>query len=212
MFKGLFSPDNPVIRFTIKLGYIWWLNILWLLSSLPIITIGASSTALIYSCMKLHKDEGYPTANFFKSFRENLRQSTILWCIYLVVGLILGADIIFWNHQGKENRIVWGIMIAVGILYSISLSYVFAIQSKFNNSIKRTVAYSVIVPFHNMKETLLILVTLMAVVFFNVTSIFMVNFFTLNLGVGLIAYLLSVFYMAVFERYIPQKEPDKTDI
>lgn len=208
MLKSLFSPDNPVIRFMIKLGYIWWLNILWLLSSLPIITIGASSTALIYSCMKLHQDEGYPTANFFKSFRENFRQSTILWCIYLVVGAILGADIIFWNHQGKENRFVWGIMIAVGILYMISLSYVFAIQSKFNNPIRKTIMYSVILPFHNMKETVLILITVMAVVFFNVTSIFMVNFFTLNLGVGLIAYLLAVFYINVFERYVPARKAE----
>ena len=70
MLRTIFSPDNPVWRFFILVGRIWWLNILWLVCSLPIFTIGASTTALIYSCMKLKKDEGYPTENFFKSFKR----------------------------------------------------------------------------------------------------------------------------------------------
>ncbi|MCR5715902.1 MAG: YesL family protein, partial [Lachnospiraceae bacterium] len=204
--RGLFHPDNPVIRFMIKVGYIWWLNILWLVCSLPIVTIGASTTALIYSCMKLHKEEGYPTGNFFHSFKENFGQATILWLIYLAVGALLAADLIFWNQQGAQSKVLWGLAIAITILYAISLSYVFAIQSKFVNSIQRTILFSILVPFRNMKETILILVTLGAVLYFNVTTIFMVNFITLNLGVGFVAYLLAVFYINVFNRYIPQED------
>ena len=69
-----FSEDNVVWRFVRKIGYLWILNILWVATSLPVITIGASTTALIYACMKLQDDEGYPTANYFRSFRENFRQ------------------------------------------------------------------------------------------------------------------------------------------
>lgn len=201
--KGLFSPDNPIIRFMIKFGYIWWLNILWLVCSLPIITIGASTTALIYACMKLHKDEGYPTANFFHSFRDNWKQATAIWLIYLTVGALLAADLIFWNQQGGQSKVLWGLSIAIAILYLISISYVFAIQSKFVNTVQRTILFSVMLPFRNMKETILILVTLGAVAYFNLTTVLLVNFITLNLGVGLITYLLAVFYTVVFERYIP---------
>ena len=204
--KGLFHPDNPVIRFMIKVGYIWWLNILWLVCSLPIITIGASTTALIFSCMKLHKEEGYVTKNFFTSFKENFKQSTIIWLIYLAVGAVLVADLYFWKQNGSGNKVVFGLTLAVLILYGISLSYVFAIQAKFVNSIKRTLFFSVLLPFRNLKETILILITLGAVVYFNVTTIFMVNFFTLNVGVGFVTFLLAVFYNAVFERYIPKTE------
>lgn len=204
--KGLFSPDNPVIRFMIKVGYIWWLNILWLVCSLPIITIGASTTALIYSCMKLHKEEGYATKNFFKSFKENFKQSTIIWLIYVAVGAILTADLYFWKQQSNGNKVVLGLSLAVLILYAISLSYVFAIQAKFVNSIKNTLLYSILLPFKNLKETILILVTLGTVLYFNVTTVFLVNFFTLNVGVGFIVFLLAVFYNAVFERYIPKEE------
>lgn len=195
-----------MIRFMIKVGYIWWLNILWLVCSLPIITIGASTTALIYSCMKLHKEEGYATKNFFHSFKENFKQSTVIWLIYIAVGAILGADLYFWKMQSNGNKIVLGLSLAVLILYAISLSYVFAIQAKFVNSIKNTLLYSILLPFKNLKETILILVTLGTVLYFNVTTVFLVNFFTLNVGVGFIVFLLAVFYNAVFERYIPKEE------
>lgn len=195
-----------MIRFMIKVGYIWWLNILWLICSLPIITIGASTTALIYSCMKLHKEEGYATKNFFYSFKENFKQSTVIWLIYIAVGAILGADLYFWKMQSNGNKIVLGLSLAALILYGISLSYVFAIQAKFVNSIKNTLLYSILLPFKNLKETILILVTLGTVLYFNVTTVFLVNFFTLNVGVGFIVFLLAVFYNAVFERYIPKEE------
>ena len=54
-----FSVDNVVWRSIAKLGQIWVLDLIWLLCCLPVVTIGASTTALIYSCMKLHKDEGH---------------------------------------------------------------------------------------------------------------------------------------------------------
>ena len=179
---------------------------MWLVCSLPIITIGASTTALIYSCMKLHKEEGYATKNFFKSFKENFKQSTIIWLIYVAVGAILTADLYFWKQQSNGNKVVLGLSLAVLILYAISLSYVFAIQAKFVNSIKNTLLYSILLPFKNLKETILILVTLGTVLYFNVTTVFLVNFFTLNVGVGFIVFLLAVFYNAVFERYIPKEE------
>lgn len=190
----------------IKVGYIWWLNILWLLCSLPVFTIGAATTALIYSCMKLHKDEGYVTKNFFGSFKENFKQSTIIWLIYLILGALIVLNLLFWKQQGSGNRFIFGFLGAIIVLYGISLSYVFAIQARFVNPIKNTLRYSVLLPFKNLKETILILVTLGAVIYFNVTTIFMVNFFTLNIGVGFIVFLLSVFYNAVFDRYIPKEE------
>lgn len=212
MLKSIFSPDNPVFRFIIKIGYCWWLNILWLATSIPVITIGASTTALVYSTMKLHKDEGYPTKNFFHSFKENFRQATIIWLIYLAAGALLMLGAVYWNQSRISGHffaqaVIWAMI----LLYVMSISYVFAIQSKFVNPISRTIIYSFLLPLRNLKETLLILVTVAAVVYFNVTTIFMVNFWTLNLGIGLIAFLFAVFYSNVFEKYIPKQEEPAED-
>ena len=209
--KGIFSPDNPVVRFFVKLGYIWYLDILWLVTSLPIFTIGASTTALLYSSMKLQKEEGYPTKNFFHSFKENFKQATGIWMIYLGVGALLALDLIYWNKSGagfSNLNMPWALSIAACILYGISLSYVFAIQSKFVNTVRNTILYSILLPYRNLKQTILIAIVLIAVIYFNATTVYAVNFMTLNFGVGLIAYLFGVFYSDVFEKYIPKEKED----
>ncbi|MDD5867272.1 YesL family protein [Lachnospiraceae bacterium YH-ros2228] len=209
--KGIFSPDNPVVRFFVKLGYIWYLDILWLVTSLPIFTIGASTTALLYSSMKLQKEEGYPTKNFFHSFKENFKQATGIWMIYLGVGALLALDLIYWNKRGagfSNLNMPWALSIAACILYGISLSYVFAIQSKFVNTVRNTILYSILLPYRNLKQTILIAIVLIAVIYFNVTTVFAVNFMTLNFGVGLIAYLFGIFFSDVFEKYIPKEKED----
>ena len=210
MFKGLFNPDNAVLRAITRFGYIWWLNILWLVCSLPIITIGASTTALIYSCMKLRKDEGYPTRNFFHSFKENFGQSTLIWLLYLVVGLCIAWGFIFWNHSTLFfAKVAWAVVLAVAIAYGISFMFVFAIQSKFYNSIKDTIRFSFLVPIHNLKETILIAMIVGAVIILNVCTTFIVNFFTMNLGIGALAYYLGMHYETIFKQYVPEtEEPD----
>ena len=90
-----FSYDSKFGQLFIKLSYGCCLNILWLVCSLPIITIGASTTALYYTSFKIAKDEGsFITTMFFRSFRQNFKQATIIWMIMLAVGLAIGADAI----------------------------------------------------------------------------------------------------------------------
>ena len=90
MFSGFFNYDNPVWRFIGKFGDLIILNILWLVCSIPVITIGASTTAVYYVTLKLARDDdGYTIRSFFKSFKENFKQSTVIWLILLAVGVIL---------------------------------------------------------------------------------------------------------------------------
>ena len=209
MLKGLFSPDNPVMRFFIWLGRIWWLNILWLICCLPVVTIGASTTALIYSCMKLRNDEGYPTSNFFHSFKDNLRQSTIIWMIYLAVGAVLAIGIVFWNNASMPGaKIFWAFDIALSVLYSLSLLYVFAVQSKCINTVKDTIKYSFFMGFANIKYTFMIVLVIAGFVAANIFTIFAVNFISLNIGMAIIVYLISYHYQRVFDKYLPHEEAE----
>jgi len=220
MLKGIFNPDNVVFRFINKVGCIWLLNILWLVCSLPIFTIGASTTALIYSCMKLRHDDGYTYKNFFKSFKDNFKQATILWLIYLLGGGIIAVGLVFWNQSTLPfAKIAWAVVLAIAIAYCISFLYVFAIQSKFYNPIKDTIKYSVWMAFLNIFETLLMLLIVGAVAYLNLTKTFIVNFVTLNIGVGLVVYWLAPHYEKVFNKYIPDDmkvdysyDPDYVDL
>lgn len=199
-----FSIDNPVWRAVLRLGQIWYLDLLWLVTSLPLITIGASTTALIYSCMKLREDDGYTTTNFFHSFRENFRQSTAIWLLYAVVGALLGWSLIYWNQTDSSTlKIGWAVTIALLIPYCLSLLYVFAVQAKFVNTVKDTIHYAMILSIKHFKFTIQMVIMMAVMIYLNVETIVWANYLTLFLGVGLVAYLFSVYYAHIFEGYLP---------
>ena len=82
MWDRFFDLDNVVWRTIDKIGKIFLLNLLWLICSLPVFTIGASTTALIYTSMKLSDNEGYWHQNFFSSFiwqRVHSWRATSFW-------------------------------------------------------------------------------------------------------------------------------------
>ena len=102
MWNRIFDVDNAVFRAIDTIGKIFILNLYWVICSLPIFTIGASTSALLYASMKLHDKEGYVTSNFFSSFKENFKQATEIWLIYLVIGILLGFDFVMGN-QAKDT-------------------------------------------------------------------------------------------------------------
>lgn len=90
---GVFSPDSEFMGFLSKVTDFIILNILCLLLSIPIVTIGAAFTAKNYVAMKIVRgEEPDAVKSFFKSFRENFKQATIIWCGFLAALVILAFD------------------------------------------------------------------------------------------------------------------------
>ena len=127
--RDLCNTDKPLFAVLTKLTYSAYLNILWLVCSLPIVTIGASTTALFYVTLKMaeDRDDGL-TRMFFKAFRENFKPATKLWLILLAVGSFLAADGLVLRRMWSEN-IFWTLLTAVligaAVLYGIVLLYTF---------------------------------------------------------------------------------------
>lgn len=214
MLQGLFNYDNPVWRFIGKLGDLIILNILWMITSIPIVTVGASTTALYYVTLKLVRDEdGYTIKSFFKSFKENFKQSTIIWLIMLVIGLLLGFDLYFFAYMQTEPSKLRTVMITVfgslSLIYLCILTYVFPIQSRFYNPVKRTLFNAFFMSVRHIFQTLGILVMDVAVVVLMVVSFlsapqFSVLFFLF--GFPLIAFVNSYVFHAIFKKYIPKSD------
>ena len=83
-----FSYDSPIMSFLSKVADLLFLNILTLIFSIPLITIGAATTAAHYTALKIHREEGHVWSSFWKSFKENLGQSTGIWLIFVVYWLV----------------------------------------------------------------------------------------------------------------------------
>lgn len=202
MLDRIFDTDNVVFRFLGTVGYIWWLHVLWLLCSLPVITIGASTTALIYSCMKLHNKEGYVTRNFFRSFRENFIQSTILYLLFVIAGAMLLADL-FLSGQ-TVSAMGWFVRcgaFALLIPYFMTLLYVFAVQAKFVNPVAKTIRYAFGVSVKYFPYTFQIACVMVISLILNMTIV-LANFITLSIGVGIVVYILSLYYNKIFSEMI----------
>ncbi len=189
--RNLFNLDGPVLQFINKIVYSVYLNILWFICCIPIVTIGASTTALFYVTLKIAKnEEGSLTKAFFHSFKENLRQGTAIWLILLVVGVVLGIDGYVLYHMRFEN-VFWTLCTAVFFVaaaaYAVILMYIFPLLARFDNTIGAMFKNSLLIGARFLFCTLL-----MAVVYF-VMLLVIVRIFTpaVIFGEGLCALLCS---------------------
>ena len=220
MFQGLFNYDNPVWRFIGKLGDLILLNLLWTVCSIPVITIGASTTAVYYVTLKMVRDENDSTVrSFFHSFKDNFKQATAIWAIFLAVGLILAFDIWFFvTGQAPVAGIAGNLMTAISggmaILYLFTYIYVFPIQARFYNPVKYTIRNAFIMSIRHLFQTVGIVCMDILIVIGAIASLFyMPQIFALFIlfGMPLMAFANSYLFVPIFKRYSP-KERDTQDM
>ena len=175
-----FSYESKFSQLLMKLCYACYLNLLWLLCSLPVFTIGASTTALYYASLKVVRgEESYVGRLFFRAFRENFRQATVLWLILLGIGLFLGADGYILYHLRAASAgtaaIFWtlilALVIAVSVVYVIVLEYVFPLLASVSNTNRAMLKNSFLIGTHYLFATILVFAVHFAM-FFAVVAVF----------------------------------------
>lgn len=191
--NGLLNPDNPVMQFITKIVYSVYLNILWFICCIPVVTAGAATTALYYVTLKMAKnEEGGITKSFFRAFKENFKQSTIVWLILLALGIVLGVDgYVLW-HMRFENAF-WTVITAIFLVavaaYLIVVMYIFPLMARFDNTIFAMFKNSLFIGMRFLLCTALVAVIHFAMLFV------IINIFTpaVIFGEGLCAFLSSYF-------------------
>ena len=139
-----FSYESPFSQVLVKLCYSCYLNLLWFICSVPVVTLGAATTALYYTTLKIarNEEETSLTRMFFRSFRENFRQSTVLWLILLAAGAFLAGDgyIVYRLRSSAAGpaAVMWTLILALvigaAVLYTIVLLYVFPLVASVSNT------------------------------------------------------------------------------
>ena len=191
--NSLLNPDNPVMQFITKIVYSVYLNILWFMCCIPVVTAGAATTALYYVTLKMAKnEEGGITNSFFKAFKENYKQSTIVWLIHLALGIVLGFDgYVLW-HMRFENAfwtVITAIFLVAAAAYLIVVMYIFPLMARFDNTIFAMFKNSLFIGMRFLLCTALVAVIHFAMLFV------IINLFTpaVIFGEGLCAFLSSYF-------------------
>jgi uncharacterized membrane protein YesL len=156
-----FDLDSPMVQALGKMADLMWLNLLVIFTSLPIFTFGAAITAAHYVALKIKRgEEGYVTKDFFRSFKENFKQSTIIWLLTILVIVVILGDIYIMFYSGGTEIASWiqVLVMAAGILVIFTLMWVFALQAKFSNAIKVTIKNAFAVSVWQFPKTVLMVV------------------------------------------------------
>lgn len=160
-----FSYESRFSQLLLKLCYACYLNLLWFVCSIPIVTIGASTTALYYASLKVVRDEdSHVAALFFRSFRQNFKQATVLWLILLGVGLFLGADGYILYHLRLSSNgtmaVMWtlilAVVIAAAVVWVIVAEYVFPLLASVANTNKAMLKNAFLIGTHYLFATILV--------------------------------------------------------
>lgn len=161
----MFDLDSKLFQIISRIGDLVLLNILFLFSSIPVFTIGASTTALYSVTKKMTKnEEGYIARSYFKAFKENFKQSTIMWLILLMIILILSADLYIGNLIENE---LWRTFFKGGILLAWMIAmfviiYSLTLQCTFENTIKNTMKNALIISLGHAPWSIVIVILTMS--------------------------------------------------
>ena len=176
----LFSYDSKFSQIMLKLCYGCYLNLLWMVCSLPVFTAGAATAALYDVTLRIAREEDPPlTTRFFRAFRENFRQATVLWLILLGVGALLGADAYILYHLYKSTAGMVSVICTLGlaliivaaIAYVIVLIYVFPLVASVKNTSFAMLKNALLIGIHYLFCTILVFAIHFAM-FFAVVAVF----------------------------------------
>ena len=198
----LFSYDSPFSQAAMRAAWSCYLNLLWFVCSVPLVTLGASTAALYTVTLSLADgDDVHLTARFFRAFRENFRQATALWLILLCAGAFLALDGYIVYHLRSSSTgaaaVFWTLLLAVlvaaAVAYTVVLLYVFPLTASVVNTNAAMLKNSLLIGTHYLFCTLVVFAIHFAMFFI------VVRLFTpmLVFGEGLCALLSSYFFARV---------------
>lgn len=206
MLNKIFNPDNAVFRALAKAVDIVVLGALWLICSLPIFTLGASTAALYYAVAKcIRRGEDGPYQSFFRSFRENFRPALPL--SLLTAGLWFLLD---WGHRiilTLANQ-QGGIMIGAYMAYLIALvlpigvlCWLFPLLSRFTMGPWRLLSAAFRLALGHLPTT--VVLALLFTVTANFCRVYWVYVFPLLLAPGILVLIASLFFEKIFKTITP---------
>lgn len=150
--KEEISKKALVLRILDVFGELVVLNVVFLIFSLPIITIGASITALYSMTFKIvEAKEAGLFHGFFIAFKKNFKQATAIWFLILFWLLVLFAQYMLIIYTpGTIGNIYIAILFITLALGALTISFVFPITARYENTVKEIVKNAFLLSISNL--------------------------------------------------------------
>lgn len=151
----MFRSDSIFSRFMNELCDILYVGILWIVCCIPVITMGAATTAAYYTMSKCvrHKS-GYIGREFFKAFLNNAKQTTLLTCGALLTAAVIVIDFIYaWNQETREWSAFFMVLCLLTFLFAGIVLYLAPLVSRFHKKNVAFIKLAVILVFRYLPIT-----------------------------------------------------------
>lgn len=201
----MFSPDSKIMQVFSRIADLVLLNLLFLITCLPLFTVGAASAALYDMCFRLMREEyGGIFRGYFRAFKSNFRQGTILWLLLvLVAGPALFYLYVLFSLDSLL-RYVGFLFVILALLASMTASFVFPWISQFENTTVQALKNALILSLSRLPRALAVLVInlIPLIVWFISPGLFLqVSFLWVALYFGAAAYMNTGILWHVFKPY-----------
>ena len=206
--NGIFNMDGPFFRFGNAVADVIILSLVWFVFSLPLVTVGASTTALFYvTTRRISNKEGYLLRDFFSSFKSNFKQATLLWLFWVAIFVLIISNI-FWLRSEGFNPALASILFPLQIIILIELIitalYIFPLVARFDMKFFQTIKSAFFMANRHLLTTISCLCILIGI--YLAAEMFFPPI--LVVASGLYAYLSSYMIMNLFKKYRPEIDSD----
>ena len=202
----IFNLDNWIMRFFSRIFDIVILNFTFIICCIPIVTIGASLTAMYSITLKMvRNEESHIIRGFLKAFKQNFRQGTIIGMLAIIITLFITVDLRIIGIIGDDRLKVMQVLCYIVAIWGyIIFLYAFPLLARFENTIKEVFKNSFVLSVVNFKWTILfILLDVPFVLMLFYSGLSMILLFTILIicGFSALALIQSFIFGKVFEKY-----------
>lgn len=207
---GFFSLDSKFMQVMSRVADLIILNVIYLVTCLPVVTIGAAGTAMYTVCFRLGTArEGSLVKDYFRAFRDEFRQATLIWLFLLLFGAASCVNIILFLGTGGWMHYLFFPFVLFLVVVLMMVSYAFPLISQFRNDTKSVLKNALIFSVAYLPRTVLIVVINVfpwALLLTNLPMFLQVGFLWIAIYFAAAAYINARLLKKVFAPYMEQEE------
>ena len=209
---NIFRWDSPFAQKLAMVGNSILLNVLWLLCSLPVVTMGASTAALYYVVFQYQtSDETAVIKPFFRAFAKNFKQATLLWIPTLAIITLLILDLRYLFAYGGSS-LMWVVIIVASVVFLMIQTQLLPQVARFENKLGTIIKNAALLTILHMPSAFLMAtLNILPVVIFLLLPVEFMRWLPLWVGIyfALVAYMNGRMLLKQWAKHMPQEETEE---
>lgn len=150
--------DSPLYHALCSIFDLVIADLLFILCSLPVVTMGASYGALCYVCLRISRGEGSVCRDFFSAFRQGFRRYSLCFWLFVLCFAVIAADFwiigVYWTSTFRYVPL--GLLLLAGLLLLFTGSYLFPMLANSMQPPRRLLSAAFAQSLRHLPRTVLI--------------------------------------------------------